>query len=254
MSNIPETTVPQPPAERVFPPWSVEAMIAWALGSIVLSYLMGLLFGWLTAHANLHFQLGLNEGGIVFMSGHAALIAHALLVFFFILFCLKRTGFSLRDVWGSFFTTPGQLGLALFSGAALMAVVILLSKAIIEQPNYPPTDLLPLDWCFLLSMEVATNTAVIGLAEEVFFRGLLYQTLRQRAPAETAALISAILFTALHVHYLADPMRMVSVFLVGIVAALFFERTHSLSTCIAFHLSANTTVVANYYLTHFMPK
>jgi membrane protease YdiL (CAAX protease family) len=135
-----------------------------------------------------------------------------------------------------------------------MTVIILVSKAIIEQPSYPPTAQQPLGWCFFLSMEVATNTVVIGLAEEVFFRGLLYQALRQRAPAETAALISAILFTALHVHYLADLMRMVSVFLIGIVAAFFFERTHSLSTCIAFHLSANATVVANYYLTYFMAK
>jgi membrane protease YdiL (CAAX protease family) len=72
------------------------------------------------------------------------------------------------------------------------------------------------------------------VCEEIFFRGLLFRSLRNRLPLWAAALIAGSLFGLAHVGgYPLDtiPIKM----LFGVLMCLLYERTGSLLPCIAVH-------------------
>ncbi len=78
--------------------------------------------------------------------------------------------------------------------------------------------------------------AILGLllapfAEEVFFRGLLYRSLRRRWSMEVATAVVALLFAAIHerVYYFLPT------FVMGIIACEIYERRKSLVAPIALH-------------------
>lgn len=238
---------------RQFPPWSTGRLIGWMIGFLVFSVFIGGLSGTAVTLANIWFDLGLANPELVLIARLPAQAVYSGLCFLFILFRLKRAGSSLRQAWGPFRVEPRHLGLALGCGAALMAVAALASQIFTGQIDTPPTETLPIDWHLVLGAEILANAFAAGIAEEVFFRGLLYRSLRRRLGAEKAVVLSALLFTANHTSLLTSPLRLVFILLFGLIAALLFERTRSLSSCIAFHLAANTTLFTIYYLAYFAP-
>lgn len=72
--------------------------------------------------------------------------------------------------------------------------------------------------------------------EEIGFRGLLYTTLRSRLGVWAAIVLSAFLFSALHLYSLSG---FLSVFWSGIVLAYIYERYHSLLPGIVIHALSN---------------
>lgn len=74
------------------------------------------------------------------------------------------------------------------------------------------------------------------LFEEIGFRGLLYTSLRHRLSATTAIVISALLFSSLHLYSIAG---FLSVFWSGLILAYAYERYHSLLPGIMIHAAAN---------------
>jgi len=84
---------------------------------------------------------------------------------------------------------------------------------------------------------VLANMSVFGPCyEELQMRGLVFGTLRQRLPLLPAAALSAALFAFVHYYSLAG---FLSVWWFGFSAALIYERTRSLSACIAGHWLTN---------------
>jgi membrane protease YdiL (CAAX protease family) len=87
-----------------------------------------------------------------------------------------------------------------------------------------------------LVIVVTAFTAAVGapVAEEVFFRGLLYRSLRNRLGPLPAASAAAVLFALVHAgHYPLAALPGVACF--GVVACLLYERTGSLLPGIAVH-------------------
>ncbi len=93
--------------------------------------------------------------------------------------------------------------------------------------------------------------AVLGVAvsapvvEEVFFRGLLYRSLRNRMAILPAALLAGALFGLVHITgYPLDTLPVKAAF--GVIACLLYERTGSLLPGIALHwfVDASATDVA----------
>jgi membrane protease YdiL (CAAX protease family) len=94
------------------------------------------------------------------------------------------------------------------------------------------------------------------VAEEIFFRGFLYRSLRNRLPVAPACLIAAVLFGLVHTQYpLPGKLAVVSF---GVITALLYERTGSLFPGIAMHsfvdasgferaLSGNSVVVVSVF-------
>jgi uncharacterized protein len=83
------------------------------------------------------------------------------------------------------------------------------------------------------------------VAEELFFRGLVYTALRQRLGIAAAATISGLVFALGHI----DSLGVVAAsFVMGIAIALAYEYTRSLWVAIAIHAFNNTLATVVLYL------
>lgn len=249
MRETPETTVPQSP-ERVFPPWSIETLVAWTVAYIALAFPISYLYGWAIARANAHLQFGIDVLITLLIRGNTAIALHALLGFLFILFFLKRAGFSLRNIWGTYSAKSVHLGIGLLIGGSIVVVSSMVFTSIREQIIAPPVNPVPIDWRLLFATETASLAAGC-LAEELLFRGLLYQAIRLKNTAYRAAVFSALIFTGSHIHHFANPPQLVSDLFLGLFSAFLFERSHSLTSCVILHFAANITVVTLYYMNNF---
>lgn len=93
------------------------------------------------------------------------------------------------------------------------------------------------------ALAVAVGFFVIGLAppvEEFFFRGFLYQSLRNRIGVLGGAAASGLIFGAIHF----KPDFLVPLAILGFILALLFEKTDSLWPCILLHSTYNALAYA----------
>jgi uncharacterized protein len=124
--------------------------------------------------------------------------------------------------------------------AALVAYLVLTSiyTVLVDPPSEQlPNGLEDADQNLLLA--VATGMLLIGvapLAEEVFFRGFLYQAFRNSFGVLPGALLSALIFGAIHFEF----FKLVQLAILGVILALLFEKTRSLWSPIILHAVNNT--------------
>jgi len=95
------------------------------------------------------------------------------------------------------------------------------------------------------SMELLTSGSVLlmgaatviaaPLVEEVIFRGLVYTRMRRAMPMWVAALLSAVLFGAVH----GTLLHQIYVIPMGLILCLFYEKYRSLWAAILLHMSFN---------------
>jgi len=85
---------------------------------------------------------------------------------------------------------------------------------------------------------------VAPVAEELFFRAFLYRALRNRMRVAWACALNALVFSSVHVQYVAEPkiFLIIGVFAVG--ACLLYEVTGSVFAPIAMHAVFNTLATA----------
>jgi uncharacterized protein len=105
----------------------------------------------------------------------------------------------------------------------------------------PPCDKLPDDLGVHESvlLAVLAGILVIGvapLAEEFFFRGFLFQAMRQSWGVWVAAPASGLIFGLIHF----QPDKLVPLAILGTALAFVFHRTRSLWPCILLHALNNT--------------
>lgn len=81
------------------------------------------------------------------------------------------------------------------------------------------------------------------IAEELFFRGMLYPLLRKRWGAAISITLNALLFAL--VHFI--PMLLPGLFFVGLVLAWVRERSQSVLPCIVIHALQNGIVMVGIY-------
>ncbi len=86
--------------------------------------------------------------------------------------------------------------------------------------------------------------AVIApIAEELFFRGMLYPLLRQRWSARVAIVLNGFVFALIHF----IPLLIPGLFFVGMVLAWVRERSGSIIPCILLHAAQNSIVLFSLY-------
>jgi len=86
--------------------------------------------------------------------------------------------------------------------------------------------------------------AVIApIAEELFFRGMLYPLLRQRRSAKVAIVLNGFVFALIHF----IPLLIPGLFFVGMVLAWVRERSGSIIPCILLHAAQNSIVLFSLY-------
>lgn len=137
----------------------------------------------------------------------------------------------------------GILGWA-FATLVIGNIVVRLVDALSRKPVEPP-DQLALENPSALVLTI-TGIGVILLApiaEELFFRGFVYQALRRRFAVALAATVSGLLFMLAHAPYwIIFP----SIGALGIVLAVLFERRASLVPPIVAHMLFNAIGFAAY--------
>jgi membrane protease YdiL (CAAX protease family) len=147
--------------------------------------------------------------------------------------------------------TPRTFGLRPFRSSALgwvfaafVAYLILTSiyTVLVDPPSEQlPSGLEDADRDVLLG--VATGVLLIGVApfaEELFFRGFLYQAFRNSFGILPGALLSAVIFGAIHFEF----FKLVQLAILGVILALLFEKTKSLWPPIMLHAVNNALAFA----------
>jgi uncharacterized protein len=128
--------------------------------------------------------------------------------------------------------------------AALVTYLILTSiyTVLVDPPSEQlPSGLEDADQNLLVA--IATGMlliAVAPLAEEIFFRGFLYQAFRNSFGVLPGALISAVIFGAIHFEF----FKLVQLAILGVILALLFEKTQSLWSPIMLHALNNSLAFA----------
>ena len=99
-------------------------------------------------------------------------------------------------------------------------------------------------WYGFLFMLAGVGVAA-PIAEELFFRGLLYDWIRQRVSVPWSVVISSLLFALAHPDSIAV---MTSAFIMALVLAAAYEHTKSLWLSIAMHVITNSMSVFMIYV------
>src|ERR1035437_43678 len=87
----------------------------------------------------------------------------------------------------------------------------------------------------LLPLVLLSGVIIAPIAEEIVFRGYLYKAFRDRFKPWYAIVMSAALFSAIHL----EPLAAVPLFVIGVVLAYVYEKTDNLMAPIALHMLNN---------------
>ncbi len=154
---------------------------------------------------------------------------------------LNRLGF--RRAFPSWRISNQQ---ALGVAVSLIGAAVLLSEAdnAFRFVLPPPRFLVNLTKEMFLSEENVVSRVwllviIAPITEELLFRGIILRGLLSRHRPATAVVITAILFTVLHL----NPWQFLSALFLGIVLGWFYVRSGSVAICILGHAIYNSTIV-----------
>jgi membrane protease YdiL (CAAX protease family) len=151
-------------------------------------------------------------------------------------------------------TRSWLIGSALI-GALFMPVNILIVSTVQRMLDAPVLDFSsdtagePFSITEFLALFVLV-VIVVPIAEEIFFRGIIYKWLRQRAGFWIGLLVSSIAFGTLH--FAAPSIAAISV--LGVLCALVYELSDSLWTAVTVHAMNNFLAIVLAYLVWGMPS
>lgn len=100
----------------------------------------------------------------------------------------------------------------------------------------------------LLLYALLVSAVAAPICEEIFFRGMIFRYLRRRWPLWLAALVSATIFGAAHLSPATSPLIVPVLAFIGLVLALVYERTGSLTNSMMLHALNNGVLTTLTYL------
>jgi len=232
---------------------AVEAVVPWRVRDAALTFALGLGVVALLFAGALGLVALQGGSGDAPAQVPAALAAAATCVFYLTILAgmwlLVVRRYRVR--WGDLgLTAPRSASLlpvlvlvVLFAiGSTLILVVATLVVDLLGSPTYvAPEDGLLSHGAggAVFVVGVLTSLLLAPVAEELFFRGVLYQVWRQRAGKVAATAASALLFMLVHARSAVAP----ELFLLGVVLAMAFERTGSLYPSMCVHAAYNGAII-----------
>ncbi len=252
VSGAPSAVVlPEPPFSRT---WSlVDAFLGFQLVFIVSQLVITLAtLPALFWHGHFRGDAALVSPGAIVVQSVGLFFMNALFVGV-TAFYLRRYGLSLAQI-GLRRPSGKQISLGVGVGAALFVCatglevaldgilshflpkpvldgLVAFNKAVTAGGLFEKLPTLQLKLALALAGAIA---APIG--EEVFFRGLLYNSLKRRLNVPLAMVISGMLFALIHF----GPLSILVIFPMGMLLAYVYERTQSLWVTITIHSMNNT--------------
>jgi len=139
---------------------------------------------------------------------------------------------------------PRQLAVGVGMLIAYYIVVALFASLVIEPEQDDIAAELGIGGgnVLIATLAVAAIVVLAPVAEELFFRGVLFAGLRSRLSVWPAAIISGVLFGGLHA--VSGPTSAIPLALLGVLLALLYQRSGSIWPCIFIHALNNGVAVA----------
>jgi membrane protease YdiL (CAAX protease family) len=124
--------------------------------------------------------------------------------------------------------------------SALILSMLFLERIGYKAPSQPVFDMFFEEKRNSVILFLTIFVSILGpIIEEVFFRGFLYSALRKRFGVIAGVLLSAALFSTLHINIAG----FLPVMILGILMAFLYETTGSLVAPIAVHILHNSIIV-----------
>jgi len=234
---------PPPAAQPVFPPWTiwdVAVIPGAAIASILLCSLVAIAVAhWLPAYRGGSLYSLTQEPLIVILSQIAS---YPLVIALMVIIVRRRSGqpFLKTIQWN----WPGGSSLWFYLGGAVLAFTVEGLAHFLPIPKQLPMDK------FFNDVTSAYLMAFFGIAvapilEELFFRGMLYPTLRRAFGIVIGLALTAAAFAAIHGAQLAYAWApILSIFVVGVVLTAIRQRTGSVAASVLTHSGYNFTLFA----------
>jgi membrane protease YdiL (CAAX protease family) len=195
--------------------------------------------------------LGLDEPADITLlaSIGLAVLEGVVLVFSVYFFGIRRRGFSMHALglnapdprWTVISAVIGMIAIPL---SAIVAILVQLALGRpIENTQLPFLAPEGFSWIGGLMMFLLAGL-VVPFAEELYFRGVLYNWMRDRWGIWPAILISSLVFGIVH----GEIAIAVSAFILGILIAWAYERSSSLWTAIFIHAINNGVKILMLYI------
>ncbi len=148
---------------------------------------------------------------------------------------------GLRSVaWQWLAAVPFVFALLTFSYVLMLRGMVAIFGPTVQWPRpLTSTTVAATHQPLLEALVVLTGVVLTPLAEELLFRGVLYQALRRTMPVGSAAVISALIFAAMHL----SVVLFIPLTLMGIVLAIVFERSGSIIPTILIHACNNGIIL-----------
>lgn len=136
-----------------------------------------------------------------------------------------------KEVWNF------KVGAAVFLSGAAVSLAFGLLMRNVSMPGYEAAEGMLLTgrlWLQLLVLLIASP-----LLEEFFFRGVLYQRLKELIPAWAAGLLTASFFAVFH----GNAGQGIYSFVMGLLLAFVMEKYQTVKAPVLFHMAANGAAV-----------
>jgi uncharacterized protein len=237
----PPPPVPQLPEPIVAPPdnevpWRGRETVAVALLALVTGAFFTMI---MTALITPHGRVTAEQRNLLTL--YTTIIIEGCLALWVCLWVKLRHKAGLKELGVRFH--KGDVGagivtavLGLVAAQIVTQIVIALWEGAAGHPIKQPEQLPSLHGAGQIGIAAFAVIIVAPFAEELFFRGFLYQALRRWRGVTTAILLSAAVFAISH----GSPLLMVGIFPLGIILAYMFQRRDSLVTTISAHMAYNT--------------
>ena len=243
ITAVPFSSVPQPQPEPVFPPWTIWD-IAVVPGAAVLSIFLCRAIAIAIAH-RLPAYHGKSLTALAqepFLIITSQIASYPLVIALMASIVRRRSGqpFLKAIHWN----WPGRSGLWFYLGGIVLAFTIEGLAHFLPIPKSLPMDKFFNDVTSAYLMAFF-GIGVAPLLEELFFRGMLYPTLRRAFGVVIGLTLTAAAFAAIHGTQLAYAWApILSIFLVGAALTAIRERTGSVAASVLTHSGYNFTLFA----------
>lgn len=248
MINEPPTEQSVSSERSSHPAWKWQDLFFIILGIFIIIFLMIFVVNYAVTSLGGNLLNDLQQTSIWQSLGLAALEAVALVVSVYY-FGMRRRSIQWIDLGFKKVTTNWLLaviGLSVviipLSGLITTLVLSLLNQPL-DNPQIPFLVPKGLDLGGAIGMLILAGI-LVPIAEELFFRGVLYNFLRARTGIWLAIIISSLIFAIAH----GDLAVGTAAFVLGIVIAWVYEKSGSLWTSILIHAANNSVKIVLLYL------
>lgn len=238
-----------------------ERQIPWTLIDLITIFVVAILFATLVGQLGFGIFYTIDwryHGALEVLVAFLATLVQNLVLFGLSFFVVKnKYAYSL---WNNLFKFPKENTLPIMINGIIgglgilfgvMIINLILGLFLIYYFDYKPAEQIVIQYLlktpdiWLFIGYTILIVLIAPIAEETFFRGLVYPYLRNKFGVKIAYFLSALFFGIMH----QNAWALLGIFIAGFGLAYLFEKSGSLFTCILAHMVWNGVTILLIYAT-----